>query len=132
MRKAAFVILFLHEFDHFLKRYGATNEDFDAIHTDREIIKIYKTTEDGFFQNVAIEEGGEMLLCSIFGRQEFENLNLNQAEFIINISNWGKNIEKFQCGFMKFKKAVSESAKFMIAENLPSSCGLLRYHWEKE
>ena len=89
--KAYLVFIVIHELNHFMKRYLNKNQIYDLC--KKPIIKDYK-------------EGGEQLIKLLFGHILIENsINVEQAQFILEIKNWNKkSVIEFSNEFKKIKK----------------------------
>jgi len=99
------IFLIIHEFNHFMKRYLHQNKSF----------KICKTQEIKEYKEV-----GEHLIKILFGHILIGNcLNLEQANYILNIENWHKkSVYQFKKDFMNIKKNAEKDKciVFLISE----------------
>ena len=98
--KAYLIFLIIHEQNHFMKRFFNLNQDVDLCKTPN--VKGYS-------------EGGRHLIKLLFGDALInQNLNIEQAKYILDLKNWGKNsVYEFKRDFLKINADV-DKGKYII------------------
>jgi hypothetical protein len=101
--KAYFIFVIIHEQNHFIKRYFNKNVKNNLCNTPK--INNYN-------------EGGKHLIKILFGDEMInKNLNLEQAEYILNIDNWTqKSLYQFREDFLKIKTNGKESIIYLNSD----------------
>ena len=101
--KGYFIFVIIHEQNHFIKRYFNKNVKNNLCNTPK--INNYN-------------EGGKHLIKILFGDEMInKNLNLEQAEYILNIDNWTqKSLYQFREDFLKIKTNGKESIIYLNSD----------------
>ena len=91
--KAYLAFLLIHELNHFIKRLNMINIDSEEAVTPRS------------------NEGGKELMNLLFGHYLLNNnINLNQANYILDINNWKKNLDDFKNGYNNTLKEKNDKS----------------------
>ena len=99
--KAYLVFLIVHEINHLIKRYYKTEKDSSQVFTPRE------------------NEGGEELISLLFGNVLLNrNINLIQANYILDISNWSNELNSFKSGYKSINSDKTISIHYAFADSL--------------
>ena len=107
--KAYLIFVIIHEQNHFIKRYF--NEEIDY--------NLYRTPKLN-----DINGGGEQLIDLLFDERLINSyINVEQAQYILNIDNWNnKPVKQFRNDFNKIKKNENESSIIYLSSYSRSIC----------
>ena len=107
--KAYLIFVIIHEENHFIKRYFNIKVKNHLCNTPKI---------NGY------DEGGKQLIEIIFGHELInQNLNLEQAKYILDIKNWSKSIYEFKKDFSKIKnQSQNESSIIYWSTSNSSIC----------
>ena len=91
---AYLIFIIIHEFNHLIKRYYKIGNDKDDAITPRQ------------------NEGGKEIINLLFGHHLLNrNINITQAKYILNISNWNmKNIKAFREEYSKISTVTDDKS----------------------
>ena len=106
--KAYLIFVIIHELNYFMKRYLNLNKSTDLFQ-----ISVLKGDDEG--------EGGKQLINLLFSEKLIKQyLNIEQAEYILNIRNWQKeSVGKFKNDFTKIRtnNKKDDSIIYLYTEN---------------
>ena len=106
--KAYLIFVIIHEINYFMKRYLNLNKSTDLFQTS-----VLKDDDE--------DKGGKQLINLLFSKELIKQyLNLEQAEYILNIKNWQKeSVDKFKKDFTKIKTSnkKDDSIIYLYTEN---------------
>ena len=107
--KAYLIFVIIHEQNHFIKRYFNEEIDYNLCRTPK--------IND-------INEGGEQLIDLLFDERLINSyINVEQAQYILNIDNWNnKPVKQFRNDFNKIKKNENESSIIYLSSYSRSIC----------
>ena len=114
--KAYLVFVIIHEINHFMKRYFNINQANTLCNTP--LIK-------------NISEGGRQLIKLLFGDELIKKkLNIEQANFILNPTNWNKkSVSEFKKCFMEIKTENSgDKCIVYLSSHRESICDHSKLH----
>ena len=114
--RAYLVFMIINEQNHFMKRYFNKNQPNILCNTP--VIK-------------NISEGGRQLIKLLFGEELIEKkLNIEQANFILNINNWNKkSVSEFKKCFMEIKTENSgDKCIVYLSSHRESICDHSKLH----
>ena len=112
--RAYLIFVIIHEQNHFIKRYF--NKGVNA--------KLCNTPKINGY-----DEGGRHLIKILFGEEMInKNLNLEQANFILEPNNWKKSIFEFKNEFMKIESGGNKESILYLDSEYSSICDHSKLH----
>ena len=113
--KAYLIFVIIHEQNHFIKRYFNIDVQTDLCETPK--ISGYS-------------EGGKHLIKLLFGEEMInKNINLKQAEYILNTENWKeKSIYEFRKDFLNIKSGGDKNTISYLNSENSSICDHSKLH----
>jgi hypothetical protein len=106
-----FILILLHEFAHFVRRYGKQGCSSSGAKIIPQVIKGIDEKREG-----SCMEGGEIKICSLFGMRLLKEVNLLQVLYVLNKKSWKQSAHKFRKGFINGKIDITEADWFKTFE----------------
>ena len=112
--RAYLIFVIIHEQNNFIKRYFNKGVNTKLCNTPKI---------NGY------DEGGRHLIKILFGEEMInKNLNLEQANFILEPNNWKKSIFEFKNEFMKIESGGNKESILYLDSEYSSICDHSKLH----